>query len=54
MSKQAAALGLVLPGQHEILRVQQALTDLPNNCIVATLFGEQDKANQQAAIASCA
>lgn len=51
LSEQTGSALVFLPGQHEILRVQQALTDLPNNCIVATLFGEQDKANQQAAIA---
>ncbi|TMO01669.1 ATP-dependent helicase HrpB [Pseudoalteromonas sp. S558] len=51
LDEQTGSALIFLPGQFEILRVQQALTDLPNNCTVATLFGEQDKANQQAAIA---
>ncbi|MDN3487681.1 MULTISPECIES: ATP-dependent helicase HrpB [unclassified Pseudoalteromonas] len=51
LNEQTGSALVFLPGQREILRVQQALIDLPSNCIVATLFGEQDKANQQAAIA---
>ncbi|WP_372761832.1 ATP-dependent helicase HrpB [Pseudoalteromonas sp.] len=51
LHEQTGSALVFLPGQREILRVQQALTDLPPNCTVATLFGEQDKAKQQAAIA---
>nr|WP_223231601.1 ATP-dependent helicase HrpB [Pseudoalteromonas distincta] len=51
LNDQTGSALVFLPGQFEILRVQQALNDLPSNCQVATLFGEQDKANQQAAIA---
>ena len=51
LNEQTGSALVFLPGQFEILRVQQALNDLPGNCTVATLFGEQDKANQQAAIA---
>ncbi|MBB1289513.1 ATP-dependent helicase HrpB [Pseudoalteromonas sp. SR43-6] len=51
LNEQTGSALVFLPGQFEILRVQQALTDLPSNCQVATLFGEQDKANQQTAIA---
>ena len=51
LNEQSGSALVFLPGQFEILRVQQALNDLPSNCLVATLFGEQDKANQQAAIA---
>lgn len=51
LNEQSGSALVFLPGQFEIVRVQQALNDLPSNCLVATLFGEQDKANQQAAIA---
>ncbi|WMS91702.1 ATP-dependent helicase HrpB [Pseudoalteromonas sp. HL-AS1] len=51
LNEQTGSALVFLPGQFEILRVQQALSDLPSNCQVATLFGEQDKANQQTAIA---
>lgn len=51
LNEQKGSALVFLPGQREILRVQQALSDLPSNCLVTTLFGEQDKANQQAAIA---
>ncbi|MBB1469459.1 ATP-dependent helicase HrpB [Pseudoalteromonas sp. SG41-5] len=52
--EQTGSALVFLPGQYEINRVQQALSDLPANCHVVTLFGEQDKASQQAAIAPAA
>ncbi len=52
--EQTGSALVFLPGQYEINRVQQALSDLPENCHVVTLFGEQDKASQQAAIAPAA
>ncbi|WP_392352721.1 ATP-dependent helicase HrpB [Pseudoalteromonas rhizosphaerae] len=52
--EQTGSALVFLPGQYEINRVQQALSDLPVNCHVVTLFGEQDKASQQAAIAPAA
>ncbi|TGE76109.1 ATP-dependent helicase HrpB [Pseudoalteromonas sp. KS88] len=51
LSEQAGSVLVFLPGQREIVRVQQALNDLPADCEVFTLFGEQDKSQQQAAIA---
>lgn len=51
LSEQAGSALVFLPGQREIVRIQQALSDLPNECEVFTLFGEQDKTLQQAAIA---
>lgn len=50
LSEQTGSALVFLPGQHEIVRVQQALSDLPADCEVFTLFGEQDKTQQQAAI----
>ncbi|MFK3865395.1 ATP-dependent helicase HrpB [Pseudoalteromonas rhizosphaerae] len=52
--EQTGSALVFLPGQYEINRVQQALSDLPANCHVVTLFGEQDKASQQASIAPAA
>ncbi|MGO3645454.1 MAG: helicase-related protein, partial [Pseudoalteromonas sp.] len=54
LSEQPGSALVFLPGQREIVRVQQALSDLPKGCEVFTLFGEQDKAQQQAAIAPAA
>lgn len=51
IDEQAGSALVFLPGQREINRVQQALKELPADCQVFTLFGEQDKATQQAAIA---
>ncbi|WP_244390970.1 ATP-dependent helicase HrpB [Pseudoalteromonas sp. KAN5] len=51
VNEQVGSVLVFLPGQREINRVQQALTELPTDCQVFTLFGEQDKATQQAAIA---
>ncbi len=51
LNEQAGSALVFLPGQREILRVQQALSDLADQCEVFTLFGEQNKAEQQAAIA---
>ena len=51
VNEQAGSVLVFLPGQREINRVQQALNELPADCQVFTLFGEQDKATQQAAIA---
>ncbi|MEM5549870.1 ATP-dependent helicase HrpB [Pseudoalteromonas neustonica] len=51
LDEQAGSALVFLPGQREINRVQQALADLPADCHVFTLFGEQDKSAQQAAIA---
>ena len=51
LSEQTGSALVFLPGQREIVRVQQALGDLPADCEVFTLFGEQDKTQQQAAIA---
>ena len=51
LAEQTGSALVFLPGQREILRVQQALNDLPSDCEVYTLFGEQDKTQQQAAIA---
>ncbi|WP_210796388.1 ATP-dependent helicase HrpB [Pseudoalteromonas ostreae] len=51
MSEQTGSALVFLPGQREIVRVQQALNDLPTDCEIFTLFGEQDKNQQQAAIA---
>jgi len=50
LSEQTGSALVFLPGQREIVRVQQALGDLPADCEVFTLFGEQDKTQQQAAI----
>ncbi len=52
--EQTGSALVFLPGQREIVRVQQALNDLPADCEVFTLFGEQDKNQQQAAIAPAA
>jgi ATP-dependent helicase HrpB len=51
LSEETGSILVFLPGQHEILRVQNALTDLPRHCLVNTLFGEQTKKQQQDAIA---
>ncbi|WP_029216131.1 MULTISPECIES: ATP-dependent helicase HrpB [Pseudoalteromonas] len=51
VNEQVGSVLVFLPGQREINRVQQALIELPTDCQVFTLFGEQDKATQQAAIA---
>lgn len=51
LNEQTGSALVFLPGQREIVRVQQALNDLPTDCEVFTLFGEQDKNQQQAAIA---
>nr|WP_211183775.1 ATP-dependent helicase HrpB [Pseudoalteromonas arctica] len=54
LSEQTGSALVFLPGQREIVRVQQALSDLPTDCEVFPLFGEQDKNQQQAAIAPAA
>ncbi|WP_404338664.1 ATP-dependent helicase HrpB [Pseudoalteromonas mariniglutinosa] len=51
LNEQTGSALVFLPGQSEILRVQHALNDLPSDCQLVSLFGEQDKAKQQAAIA---
>ncbi|MBQ4831815.1 ATP-dependent helicase HrpB [Pseudoalteromonas sp. MMG010] len=51
LNEQTGSALVFLPGQHEIKKVQQALCDLPENCIVEALFGEQNKEQQQSAIA---
>jgi len=51
LNEQTGSALVFLPGQREILRVKQALNDLADDCEVFTLFGEQSKGEQQAAIA---
>lgn len=51
LTEQAGSALVFLPGQREILRVKQGLADAFTDCEVYTLFGEQNKDDQQAAIA---
>ena len=51
MSEQEGSCLVFLPGQREINRVAQALTGFDNTIHVFSLYGDQTKAVQQAAIA---
>lgn len=51
IGEQTGSCLVFLPGQREINRIAQALNGLGNNIHVCTLYGDQTKAMQQAAIA---
>ena len=51
LSEQTGSALVFLPGQREIMRVQQSLNDLGDSVEVFSLYGEQNKNEQQAAIA---
>ncbi len=51
LNEQQGSVLVFLPGQREIIRVQQSLNDLANHFEVHSLYGEQNKNEQQAAIA---
>ena len=50
LAEQAGNCLVFLPGQREIQAVQRALADLPDDCIVVPLYGEQNREQQLAAI----
>lgn len=54
LDEQPGSILVFLPGQREIRKVAEGLTQLPEHVQVFTLYGEQDKKLQQQAIAPAA
>ncbi|WP_440055534.1 ATP-dependent helicase HrpB [Pseudoalteromonas sp. T1lg65] len=54
LSEQQGSVLVFLPGKREIQQVANSLSNLPNNVILTSLYGEQDKQLQQQSIAPAA